>query len=119
MKIVVQRSGHSKVEVQGKVISEIRSGLVLLVCLEKGDAENALIQAADKVSKMRIFQDENGKMNLNISQAGGAVLAISQFTLSWNGQKGNRPSFDLSMSPEEAPKSFDQFCQLLEEEASR
>lgn len=113
MKIVVQRSGPSKVEVHGHLVSQIEMGLVLLVCMEDGDLPTCLKSAADKIIALRIFEDESGKMNKSISEIGGEILAISQFTLSWDGKKGNRPSFDRSMKPELALKMFDEFCKLL------
>ena len=118
MRVVVQRSGPSKVSVKDQIVGEISHGLVLLVCLEKGDTQETLIKAARKILNIRLFNDpETGKMNLNIDQVKGEILAISQFTLSWKGEKGNRPGFDQSMPPEEAEKMFNLFCQQLEETA--
>lgn len=116
MKIVIQRVKESSVSVNGEVVSKIGHGLNLLVCLEKGDGEDQINKAASKVLAYRIFQDEEGRMNKNILQVDGEILAVSQFTLSWNGAKGNRPSFDNSMSPEEANKLFEKFCTLLEKD---
>jgi D-tyrosyl-tRNA(Tyr) deacylase len=116
MKIVVQRSLESSVSVASDVIGSISNGLVLLVCLEKGDDEKSIAKAAQKILALRIFADEQGRMNKNILQSGGEVLAISQFTLSWNGQKGNRPSFDNSMAPDEANSFFIKFCDILKEQ---
>jgi D-tyrosyl-tRNA(Tyr) deacylase len=110
MKVVVQRSLQSSVKVNSKVISSIEKGLVLLVCLESGDNESTVKKSIQKILALRIFSDENGRMNKNIVDVKGEVLAISQFTLSWNGKKGNRPSFDGSMKPEFAEKMFDNFC---------
>lgn len=119
MKVVVQRSLKSKVTVSNEVIGEIEKGMVLLVCCEKGDSIENVKKAAIKIGNLRIFQDpETGKMNKDISEAEGEFLAISQFTLSWNGQKGNRPSFDSSMEPVEAEKLFNEFCKLLSSTAA-
>ncbi|ATH08421.1 D-tyrosyl-tRNA(Tyr) deacylase [Halobacteriovorax marinus] len=115
MKIVVQRSLNSSVSIRGEVVSQIQSGLVLLVCMETGDSDESIKQAAQKIINLRIFSDENGKMNKNISQAGGEILAVSQFTLSWPGKKGNRPSFDRSMEPNLANEYFEKFCNLVGE----
>ena len=99
MKIVVQRVKSSSVLVEGKIISKIGHGLNLLVCMEKGDDISSIQNASKKILALRIFSDENGRMNKNIIDVDGEILAVSQFTLSWNGKKGNRPSFDNSMAP--------------------
>lgn len=116
MKVVVQRSGVSSVRVNGSIVGEIDHGIVLLVCCEKGDTESTISKACEKILKLRIFEDENGRMNKDILAADGKILAISQFTLSWDGQKGNRPSFDNSMPPTEAQILFDKLCDILSKE---
>lgn len=116
MKIVVQKSKASRVEVNNEVVGEISSGLVLLVCLENGDDESILEKAIAKILNLRIFPNpasESQKMDLNITQTEGEILAISQFTLSWDGLKGNRPSFDKSMEPKRANILFKIFCDKL------
>ena len=113
MRVVIQRSLQSNVKVNEAVVGEISSGMVLLVCLEEGDSIEKVKKAADKILKLRIFSDQLGKMNWGIKEAGGEILAISQFTLSWSGEKGNRPSFDKSMEPKAAEKLFNDFCALL------
>lgn len=119
MKVVIQRSGHSKVSVNQEVVGEIRSGLVLLICFEKKDLtknkKELLEKAKQKILALRIFEDSEGKMNKSIVDIGGEILAISQFTLSWDGQKGNRPSFDESMPLEEAKAFFNEFVQMIRE----
>jgi D-aminoacyl-tRNA deacylase len=110
MRVVIQRSLKSFVKVDDQIVGQIERGLTLLVCIEKDDTDKILKQAADKILKLRIFPDPyTGKMDQNISQAKGQILAISQFTLSWKGQKGNRPSFDGSMDPIMAEKYFQDF----------
>jgi len=118
MKIVVQRSLNSSVSVKENIISSIDKGLVLLVCMEKGDDLSSINKAAEKILNLRIFSDELDRMNLNILQHQGEILCISQFTLSWSGKKGNRPSFDNSMAPKEANQFFEQFCDKLAEKVS-
>ncbi len=113
MKIVVQRVKSSHVKVEGKVVGSIDKGLNLLVCMEQGDDEQKVKLACEKIPKLRIFSDENGRMNKSITDIDGKLLCISQFTLSWNGKKGNRPSFDQSMSPEDARILFEKFCSQL------
>ncbi|WP_127713989.1 D-aminoacyl-tRNA deacylase [Halobacteriovorax sp. HLS] len=115
MKIVVQRSKASSVKVGDSVVGSIKNGLVLLVCFEKDDTEIVLDKSIEKILALRIFPDENLKMNKNIIESSGEVLAISQFTLSWNGKKGNRPSFDNSMAPDMAEKLFIEFCERLKQ----
>ncbi len=114
MRIVVQRSSRSSVEVNNETVAAINSGMVLLVCLEKGDSEKSISSAVEKILNLRIFSDDQGRMNKNILQSNGEILAVSQFTLSWNGKKGNRPSFDNSMEPDKANLYFEKFCSLLE-----
>lgn len=116
MKIVIQRVSQAEVRVEGTVVSSIGRGMLLLVCMEKGDNEGSLDlgKVAEKVANLRIFQDpESGKMNKNIEQHGGEFLCVSQFTLSWDGKKGNRPSFDNSLEPSAAVELFDSFCEEL------
>ena len=113
MKVVIQRSGASSVCVNQEVVGSIKHGLVLLVCVEKDDLEETMLKAAQKVLNIRMFNDSNQRMNLNINQVDGEILAISQFTLSWQGLKGNRPGFDASMPPEEAQRLFNLFCDEL------
>ncbi len=114
MKVVIQRSLNSKVTVESEIVGEISKGMVLFVCFEKDDSLETIKKASDKVQKLRIFTDPStGKMNLGIQEIGGEFLAISQFTLSWNGAKGNRPSFDNSMEPKLAQEYFEKFCHMI------
>lgn len=116
MKIVVQRVSSAQVSVQGQIVGSIKTGLLLLVCCEQGDDQSTIEKAAQKCLKLRIFEDEEGKMNLDITQVPeAAILAVSQFTLAWNGQKGHRPSFDQAMAPAQARVSFRLFCDKLRE----
>jgi len=113
VKVVIQRVSNASVEVENKLISKIGQGILLLVCIESLDDSKTIELAATKILNYRIFSDKNGKMNLNILQSEGEILAVSQFTLSWNGKKGNRPSFDNSKDPKEALSLFDEFCDHL------
>jgi D-tyrosyl-tRNA(Tyr) deacylase len=117
MKIVVQRSKKSHVSVNEKIFGSINEGLVLLVCMEKGDGVEQLEKAARKILALRTFE-ENGKMNRNIIDVGGEILCISQFTLAWQGEKGNRPGFDNAMKPDDAQKLFKTFCDILSEKVT-
>lgn len=113
MKIVVQRVQEASVSVDNEVIGAIGSGLLLLVCFEQGDDDEALNKAIDKISKLRIFDDAEGKMNLDITAAKGEILSVSQFTLSWDGTGGHRPSFEKSMIPQEARLKYALFNREL------
>lgn len=109
MKVVVQRSKYSKIEVAGKLVNEIPSGLVLLVGFTEGDSEKEIKQLAKKVANLRIFDDENGVMNKSILDVGGKILSISQFTLYGDATKGNRPSYIKALNGGEAIKLYEMF----------
>lgn len=113
MKIVVRRVQESKVSVDQEVVADISTGLLLLVCFEQGDSDETLQKAVDKILKLRIFDDENGKMNLDVVQVQGEILSVSQFTLSWDGSGGHRPSFEKSMLPQEARLKYALFNREL------
>jgi len=113
MKIVLQRVKRASVEVDGKVAGEIGQGICLLVGIEKGDARHDVEFLAGKVSELRIFPDDQGKMNLSVADVRGEVLAVSQFTLAASLEKGRRPSFDNAESPERAAALFDDFVGLI------
>lgn len=113
MKIVVQRTKEARVLVDHKEVGSIQQGFLLLVAIEKDDTIGDRKYCAKKVSGLRIFEDEDGKLNLNIHQVGGEILSVSQFTLAGNVEKGNRPSFTNAQVPELAKKQFDEFNNLL------
>jgi D-aminoacyl-tRNA deacylase len=99
--------------VNGEMISEIGTGLLLLVGIAKGDTEAEADWLAGKVAGLRVFTDDEGKMNLSVCEAGGEVLAVSQFTLLADVRKGKRPSFINAAPPGEAEPLFDYFCEKL------
>ncbi len=113
VKIVLQRVKKAKVLVEGKTAGEIGTGVCLLVGIEKGDREVEADYLADKVIGLRIFPDEQGKMNLSLMETGGSILAVSQFTLAASIKKGRRPSFDQAESPEQAARLFNYFVERL------
>lgn len=113
MRIVVQRVQEASVSVDSEVVASIQNGLLLLVCFEQNDNDEILMRAVDKISKLRIFDDQDGKMNLDIGAIGGEVLSVSQFTLSWDGTGGHRPSFEKSMQPQEARLKYALFNREL------
>ena len=109
MKVVVQRSKYSKVEVDGKLVNEIDSGLVLLVGFTQTDTEKEVKNMARKVANLRIFDDDAGVMNKSILDVGGEVLSISQFTLYGDATKGNRPSYIKALNGNDAIKLYEMF----------
>lgn len=113
MKVVVQRVQEASVSVENEVVGSIGNGMLLLVCFEQGDDDEALNRAIDKVTKLRIFDDAEGKMNLDIEKVKGEILSVSQFTLSWDGSGGHRPSFEKSMAPQEARLKYALFNREL------
>jgi len=110
---VVQRVSRAVVRVDGKTVGQIGRGLLVLVGLEKDDGETQVDWQADKIAGLRIFEDAAGKMNLGLSEAQGAVLAVSQFTLAGSIDKGRRPGFDNAMAPEPAARLFERFVARL------
>ena len=102
MRAVVQRVDKAKVTVDGKIVGEISRGLMVLVGVVEGDTEKDVQYLADKVTGLRIFEDEAEKMNLSVKDIGGEILSVSQFTLYGDCRKGKRPSFDKAAKPETA-----------------
>src|SRR3954463_15841394 len=109
MKCVIQRVRRASVAVGEQIVSEIGTGLVVLAAVEKGDAEQVMRDAAKKIRELRIFSDDSGKMNRDVIEAGGAILAVSQFTLAGSIARGRRPSFDNAEEPERALAMFEVF----------
>ena len=110
MRAVVQRVSSASVSVEGKVTGEIGAGLCVLVGVGQGDAEEDARWLADKVVDLRIFEDEQGKMNRSVLEAGGKLLVVSQFTLFGDVRRGKRPSFTDAMEPVRANELYQQFC---------
>jgi D-aminoacyl-tRNA deacylase len=115
LKIVLQRVKNGSVTVSGEEISGIGPGLLLLVGIARGDGEAETDWLAEKVAGLRVFADDDGKMNLDVREAEGEILAVSQFTLLADTRKGKRPSFVEAAPPEEAEMLFDYFCEKLRE----
>ena len=113
MRCVVQRVRRASVEVAGEIVSEIGFGLLVLVGVARGDGDEAMAAAAKKIRELRIFSDGEGKMNLDVAAAGGAILAVSQFTLAGSIERGRRPSFDGAEEPVEARRKFELFASEL------
>lgn len=115
MRAVIQRVKEARVQVKGQCIGEISQGFVVLLGVEEEDKEEDLSYMAKKISGLRIFSDEEEKMNLNLAAVGGEILLISQFTLLGNTRKGNRPSFVRSADPHKAESLYKQMKTALEE----
>jgi D-aminoacyl-tRNA deacylase len=113
MRVLAQRVCEAKVIVDDKVVGEISRGLLLLVGVTHGDQETIEDRMADKIAKLRIFSDSEGKMNLSVVDVGGEVLAVSQFTLYADAKNGNRPSYANAARPEQASPAFDRFVAKL------
>lgn len=113
MRCVVQRSGPAKVEIEGRISGEIDSGLVVLAAFKATDTEQELAWMVNKLIGLRIFSDDQGKMNLSLKDVGGGILLVSQFTLYGDCRKGNRPSFIGSAPPDQALILYQQFAKLL------
>lgn len=113
MKLLVQRSKNSKVTIDGKINGEISHGYVVLVGLTHEDNETIVDKMIDKLINLRIFEDNEGKMNLSLLDVNGEVLSISQFTLYADASGGRRPSFVNAMKPEEASRLYDYFNEKL------
>lgn len=108
---LIQRVTAAKVEVEGEITGKIGKGLLVLLGVEKEDNHAKAEKLLEKVLNYRVFSDEDGKMNLNVKQAGGAILVVSQFTLAADTQKGLRPSFSKGASPALAEEMYDYFVE--------
>jgi D-tyrosyl-tRNA(Tyr) deacylase len=114
MRAVIQRVTEASVHIAGLPHSHIERGLLVLLGVEQGDRAEDREWLMGKVAQLRIFPDEQGKMNHNVTEAGGALLVVSQFTLHASTKKGNRPSFLRSADPAQAAPMIEQCCELLE-----
>ncbi len=113
MRGVIQRVTEATVLVKGEPIAAIQTGLLVLLGIEKTDNEESCRKAANKIAGLRVFEDEHGKMNRSVTDIGGEILLVSQFTLAGSIEKGRRPSFDNAMAPELARPLFEQVVALL------
>ena len=115
MRALIQRVSKASVNINEELISEIKQGLLILVCAMSEDEESDAEQMASKISKIRIFNDENGKMNKSIIDIAGEALVVSQFTLAADTSRGNRPGFSYAAHPKKGEKLYEFFTNKLEE----
>lgn len=113
MKAVLQRVSKASVSVDGEIVGEIAHGLMILLGVEQGDTEKDSTFIATKAAEMRIFADDQGKMNKSVQEVAGSVLVVSQFTLAADWKKGRRPSFIKAAAPEEGDRLYQHFCGVL------
>lgn len=109
MRAVIQRVSHASVTVDGETVGKIGKGFLVLLGVEETDTETAADKLADKLCRLRIFEDENGKTNLSLADVDGGLLVVSQFTLMADCHKGNRPSFIKAGSPQKANELYEYF----------
>jgi len=119
MRAVVQRVERASVTVDGQVVGEIASGLLVLLGVSKSDRESDADYLIDKIIGLRIFEDEQGKMNRSVAETSGAILMVSQFTLYGDVHRGKRPSFDEAARPEEARKLYEYAVNKIREAGLR
>ena len=115
MRAVVQRVAKARVQVEGDVVAEIGPGLCVLLGVRRGDEGAAAQRLADRVARLRIFENDQGKFDRSVLDTGGGVLVVSNFTLIADTAKGNRPSFSEAAPPEEAEAVYETFCAALRE----
>jgi D-aminoacyl-tRNA deacylase len=109
VKAVIQRVTSASVAVEGSIVGQIGGGIMILLGVEKGDTEAAADWLAEKITALRMFSDDDGKMNLSVKDIGGSLLVVSQFTLAGNCAKGKRPSFDTAAPADEGKRLYDYF----------
>lgn len=109
MRALIQRVSEASVEVDGEIVGEIGHGLLIFFCAMAGDAPDTTAKLAAKISKLRIFADEAGKMNRSVLDTGGAALIVSQFTLAADTSRGNRPGYSTAARPDEGRVMYEQF----------
>ncbi|QFS81551.1 D-tyrosyl-tRNA(Tyr) deacylase [Roseivivax sp. THAF40] len=119
MRALLQRVTEARVEVGGAVVGEIGPGLLILVCAMQGDDEAVAEKLAQKIAKLRIFRDADGKTNLSLKDTGGAALVVSQFTLAADTRRGNRPGFSGAAAPDEGERLYQHFAAALQADEIR
>ena len=118
MKVVIQRVSQARVKVSDKIISEIKLGFLILLGVEKSDSQTDINWLVNKISNLRVFSDDELKMNLSIKDVKGEIIVVSQFTLHAKTKKGNRPSYIKAANPEQAEPLYEEFISLLKNESA-
>ncbi|MFH1823056.1 MAG: D-aminoacyl-tRNA deacylase [Patescibacteria group bacterium] len=116
MRAVIQRVKNANVKIDNKIVGEINQGLLVLLAVHKDDKDQMITKMGDKILNLRIFSDENNKINLSVKDINGEILVVSQFTLYGNTEKGNRPSFIDSARPEMAIPMYEKFIKYIKEQ---
>jgi D-tyrosyl-tRNA(Tyr) deacylase len=116
MKALIQRVSRADVTIAGKTAGDIQKGILVFLGVEKGDTEKDLAHIVKKVVSLRVFSDNEGRMNLSVKDIGGEVLVVSQFTLAADCRKGSRPSFDKAETPEKAKAMYEQAIAMISRE---
>lgn len=119
MKVVIQRVSHASVTIDSKIVAEIQKGLLVLVGIEDADTQEDILWLTSKIANLRIFEDENGMMNLSVKDINGDIIVVSQFTLQASTKKGNRPSYIKAAKPEIAIPLYEKFIAQLEQEIGK
>ena len=119
MRVVIQRVSEASVAIEGKIKSSIGKGLLILLGIENADTQDDIDWLAGKISRLRIFDDDDGVMNLSVKDIGGEIIVVSQFTLHANTRKGNRPSYIKAARPDFAIPMYKKFVAKLEEETGK
>lgn len=114
MRVIIQKVKEASVAVEGKIISSIKNGLLVLVGVENSDTQEDIDYLVKKTTQLRIFDDENGVMNLSVKDIGGDIIVVSQFTLHANTKKGNRPSYIRSAKPDFSIPMYEKFVATIE-----
>lgn len=114
MKAVIQRVKYASVKVSGEIVGSINEGFLILLGVVKEDTEKQAEQLAEKIARLRVFTDQNDKMNLSLLDIEGEALVISNFTLAADLRRGNRPSFDPAMPPVDANRLYEYFCDMFQ-----
>jgi D-tyrosyl-tRNA(Tyr) deacylase len=119
MKIVLQRVTEASVSVSGEIVGSIGPGMLILLCVEKGDGFAIADRYASKIVELRMFSDEEGKMNRSIREKSGEILLISQFTLAADLERGRRPGFEKAAPPDQAEQLYDYFAEKIRQQGIR
>lgn len=119
MRAIIQRVQKASVRIDGEVVSAINAGMLIFICIEHGDTPDEMQWLVKKIAGLRIFDDDNGVMNLDVRAAEGEILAVSQFTLVASTRKGNRPSYIRAALPHEAISLYEAFCEELKSQTGR